>query len=311
MTSLKLPNMPMEAVSVSATIHKKTLYISARFEDTHGKRNDKLLVYSTNKHKWSILPVPQAYSTIAVVNNRITLIGGVNISSSKVIKALFTWYEEEGQWKQELPRMPTGRFIPAVISHDNLLLVTGGLAEDFSTVLNSTDVLDLTTMIWTTSEAFKLPVPLFRHFVVQCRDYIYLVGGRIKALLQKSSDDYNSKAWRTKWSDVKQTTASQHSQPRMSVWTQIADPPDLYPTAVSCAGTLYAVGGYAGGDKVLRGVYAYDTTRNQWVSVGDMSVERSFHCAVPLSNTTIFVGGGYVLNEGKLSHSSSAELLLL
>ena len=301
--------MPMEAVSASATIHKKTLYISALFKDTHGKINGNVLVYSTNEHKWSTLPVPQIHSAIAVISNHITLIGGHDVSSSKVNKALFTWYEEEGQWKQVLPPMPTGWSVPAVISHDNLLLVTGGMAEDFSTVLNSTDVLDLTTMKWTTPEALKLPVPLWWHFLVLCGDYIYLVGGA-KTSPPKSLDDYNSKAWRTKWSDVKRTTASQHSQPGMSVWTQIADPPYLDSTAVSCAGTLYTVGGYAG-DTLLRGVYAYDTTRNQWVSVGDMSVGRHLHCAVPLSNATILVGGGVVLNEGKSSCSSSAELLLL
>ena len=302
--------MPMEAVSASATIHKKTLYISALFDATDGKIDGNVLVYSTNEHKWSTLPMPQTQSAIAVISNHITLIGGHNVSSSKVHKALFTWYEEEGQWKQVVPPMPTGRSVPAVLSHDNLLLVTGGVAEDFSTVFNSTDVLDVATMKWTTPEALKLPVPLWWHCLVLCGDYIYLVGG-IKTYPWKSLDDNNSKAWRTKWSDVKQTTASQHSQPRMSVWTQIADPPNLSPNAVSCAGTLYTIGGRARGNRVPRGVYAYDPTRNQWVSVGDMSVGRCLHCAVPLSNTTIFVGGGEVLNEGKISCSSSAELLLL
>ena len=300
----------MEATSVSATIHKKTLYIGASFKDTHGEIDGNLLVYSTNEHKWSTHPVPQTHSGISVANNCITLIGGLDVSSRKVIKALFAWYDKEGQWKQVLPPMPTERSFPAVISHDNLLLVTGGMAEDYSTILNSADVLNLTTMKWTTPEALKLPVPLFRHSLVLCGDYIYLVGG-IKTYPVKSLDNYNSKAWRTKWSDVKQTTASQHSQPRMSVWTQIADPPSLVPTAISCAGTLYTVGGHAGDEKPLRGVHAYDTTRNQWVSVGDMSVGSYFNCALPLSSTSIFVAGGKVLNEGKISHSSSAELLLL
>ena len=58
------------------------------------------------------------------------------------------------------------------------------------------------------------------------------------------------------------------------------------------------------------------TARNQWVSVGDMSVVRTNHCAVPLSSTstilnTIFVTGGYVLSEGKVSDSPLTDLLLL
>ena len=95
------------------------------------------------------------------------------------------------------------------------------------------------------------------------------------------------------------------------MWTQIADPPTLASTAVSCGGTLYTIGGCTRDYTTTRGVYAYDTARNQWVSVGDMSTGRYGHCAVPLSNTTIFVAGGKVLNEGKNSFSSATELLLL
>ena len=49
-----------------------------------------------------------------------------------------------------LPCLQDGVVRLLYISHDNLLLVTGGTAEDVSTVLNTTDVLDLTTMKWTT-----------------------------------------------------------------------------------------------------------------------------------------------------------------
>ena len=55
------------------------------------------------------------------------------------------------------------------------------------------------------------------------------------------------------------------------------------------------------------------TSRNQWVSVGDMSVGRYGHCAVPLSNT-IFVAGGEVANENTVILflcRSLTELLLL
>ena len=58
-------------------------------------------------------------------------------------------------------------------------------------------------------------------------------------------------------------------------------------------------------------IYTYITARNQWVSVGDMSVGRYLHCAVPLSSKTIFVAGGRVVNEGKWVYSSLTELLVL
>ena len=159
--SIKLPDMPMGAVSFGATTHNSKVYISAAYRDESGKGMRCVLVYSTDELKWSTLLEQQCGPAIAVVNDHITLIGGHDVSTRKVTNRLSTWYEEEGQWKPVLPPMPTGRGRPAVISHDNLLLVTGGVAGDGSTVLNTTDVLDLTTMKWTTPQGLNLPIPLW------------------------------------------------------------------------------------------------------------------------------------------------------
>ena len=307
---MKLPDMLMGAASFGATIHNSKVYISAVGRGGNGKDVFRVLVYSTNEHKWSTLSNQLCAAAIAVVNKHVTLIGGRDVSARKVTNTLSTWYEEEDQWKQVLPPMPTGRFCPAVISHDNLFLVTGGVAEDVSTVLNTTDVLDLTTMKWTSPEGLNLPVPLWWHHLALCGEYLYLVGGAT-VYPWRSPEDDNSQAWRAKWSDVKQTAASQHSQPQRGIWTQIANPPTLCPTPVSCGGILYIVGGDIRDGKSISTVYTYITARKQWVSVGDMSVGRCLHCAVPLSSNTIFVAGGRFLNEGKESLSSLTELLLL
>ena len=302
--------MPVGAAFYAATIHNSKVYIRVLHKVGNGKYVYPVLVYSTNEQKWRTLPEHWCSAAIAVVNNHVTLIGGEDVSTGKATNTLSTWYEEEGRWKQVLPPLPTRRVSPAVISHDNLLLVTGGVAEEGSTVLNTTDVLDLTTMKWTTPEELNLPVSLWRHHLVLCGEYLYLVGGAAVCLWH-SPKDYNSQAWKAKWSDVKQTAAPQHSQPQRGVWTRIADPPTLLPTAVSCGGTLYTVGGVTRDNKPISTVYTYVTARNQWISVGDMSVGRVGQCAVPLSNASIFVAGGQIVNEGKYAFSTLTELLLL
>ena len=300
----------MEAESFGAVIHNSKVYISTMFSD---ESTCHVLVYSTNEHKWNTLeaPVQHELSAIAVVDNHITLIGGVDEEADEATNTLSTWYEEEGRWKQVLPPMPTGRCSSAVITHDNLLLVTGGMTEDGSTPLNTTDVLDLTTMKWTTPEGLNLPVPLWLHHLALCGQYLYLVGAD-KVFDIYLPESHNSQAWRAKWSDVKRTAAPQHSQPQKDVWTRIADPPTLCPVPASCGGTLYTLGGVTDG-KLISTVYTYITARNQWVSVGDTSVGRINHCAVPLSSNTIFVASGMVLKEGKDSYNYSplTELLLL
>ena len=306
---LKLPDMPVGAASYYSTIHNDKVYIRASHRDESNQLVYPVLVYSTNEHKWSTLPEQRCSAAIAVVKKHVTLIGGKDVSTGKATNTLSTWYEEEDRWKQVLPPMPTGRVSPALISYDNLLLVTGGAAEDDS-ILTTTNVLDFTTMKWTTPEELNLPRPLWRHHLVLCGEYLYLVGGAAVCLWH-SPKDYNSQAWKAKWSDVKQTAAPQHSQPRRGVWTQIADPPTLLPTAVSCGGTLYTVGGVTRDNKPISTVYTYVTARNQWVSVGDMSVGRLGQCAVPLSSASIFVAGGQIVNEGKYAFSTLTELLLL
>ena len=306
---MKLPGMPMGAGSNAATIHNSKVYISAFYRDRNGKLITSILVYTSDEFKWSTLPEQRPGAAIAVVIKHVTLIGGRDVSTGQITNTLSTWHEEESRWKQVLPPMPTGRYRPSVIYHQNFLLVTGGLAEDDS-VLNTTDVLDLTTMMWSTPEGLNLPVPLWRHHLVLCGEYLYLVGGTT-VYSRQSSGDYNSQAWRAKWSDFKQTGAPQHSQPQKDVWTQIANPPTLCPTPVSCEGALCTVGGVTRVNKPISTVYTYITARNQWVSVGDMSVGRFWHCAVSLNSNTIFVSGGNVVNEGKWAFSLSTELLLL
>ena len=295
-------------LSLAATIHNGKVYISAMDDD----KNFRVLVYSTNEQKWNVLEGTERHesSAITLVNDHITLIGGGDEETDMVTTTPSTWYEDEGQWKQVLPPMPTGRFCPNVICHDNFLLVTGGLAEDASTVLNTTDVLDLTTMKWSTPEGLNLPVPLSGHHLALCEEYLYLVGGNT-VFPRLSPEDDNSQAWRAKWSDVKQTAALLHFQPQRGVWTRIADPPTLSPTPVSCGGTLYTIGGVKASEGMCNGVYTYIPARNQWVSVGDMSVERVGHCAVPLSSNTIFVAGGLFENGDNILMSPSTELLLL
>ena len=295
MHSIKLPDMPMGADTYGAAIHNGKVYISA----------DNVLVYSTNEQKWNVLEVPERHflSTITLVNDHITLI--VGFETQMRTNTTSTWYEEESRWKQVLPPMPTGRFCPGIICHANLLLVTGGFAED------TTDVLDLTTMKWTTPEGLNLPIPLYRPHLALCGEYLYLLGGMklFKGQEDSGLENANSQAWRAKWSDVKQTATPQHSQPQRGVWTRIADLPTLCPTPVSCGGTLYTVGGVTRDGKSISTVYTYITARNQWVSVGDMSVKRAMHCAVPLSSNTIFVAGGFSKDGDNMLMST--ELLLL
>ena len=221
------------------------------------------------------------------------------MSTDEVTNTLSTWYEEEGRWRQVLPPMPTGRVYPNIISHDNLLLVTGGVAEDGSTVLNTTDVLDLTTMKWTTPQGLSLPIPLWLHHLSLCGEYLYLIGQAITHKVTESfnahkttESEHNAKmhVWRAKWNDVKeahkpQPAVSPQQTLKQGVWNAMADPPvahhklsDSAPGACTNANRQ---------NTSPKDIFTYDDSLNDWTHLGQLSSGRYSHCSVPPKNTVV------------------------
>ena len=138
------------------------------------------IVYSSNELKWSTLPWQQGALAIVQYSqwphhlDRKVL---CNKNRHQHALHLHGMKKIEQRWKQVLSPMPMGRFCLAAVSHNNfLLLVMEWLKMDPLHVLNTTVVLDLTTMKWTTPEGLDLPVPLWEHNLAFCGEYTPLPG---------------------------------------------------------------------------------------------------------------------------------------
>ena len=84
-------------------------------DDKFSKRR-QVQVYSLDDEEWAkepgdpmLTPAPNYNAPIAVINGRITLIGGRDAETGKITNMVSTWFEIEQQWKQILPLMPTER----------------------------------------------------------------------------------------------------------------------------------------------------------------------------------------------------------
>ena len=121
--------------------------------------------------------------------------------------------------------MPTVRLESGVCSHDNLLLVTGGIVDHVKNrIAKSVDVYNFSTKHWSTStpEALELPKAIQSQQLVVFEGYIYLMAGATVHPAQPETG--NSEAWRTKWSDVVEIV-EQPSKALKIVWTPITAPP--------------------------------------------------------------------------------------
>ena len=324
---------------VSAVLHDNKVYItglaSASKDDKDEvpkddtKRQVQVYLQCEKKRNWSTLPeAPNYNAPITVLNGRITLVGGRDANTTNITNILSTWHEEEHKWKTSDPSsMLTQRLESGVCHHDNLLLVVGGIVDDKEKKLvNTVDVYNFSSKIWSTPETLVLPIAQLRSpQVAVFKEYVYVIGGATTypSPPTKGQAQYNLKAWRARWSDVKEAVSEAAvSKPSKCVWKKITTPPARRPTVVSCKDSMILVGGVKDGEP-QKGIYEYidgknvDGTVGRWKPVGSMSVGRYRHAAVLLGSrgAALLVAGGYMEGDPKGEEidekSSSTELVVL
>ena len=126
-------------------------------------------------------------------------------------------------------------------------------------------------MEWATPVGLKLPIPLVRHHLTVCGEYLYLVGGAVTSKAEprntqttEPEHNTNTHAWRAKWSDVKDhCTLRATPQPNVqSVWKEIADPP--VPTHTQSLGGSQRVCTDTERDSTsLKSIFIYDESHKE------------------------------------------------
>ena len=338
---IMLPTMPVDLQVISSILLEQKVYITGIATDPESYC---VQVYSLNELRWSKLKVAPNYNApSAAINGRITLIGG-RISENSITNGVYSWFQEEGEWKSIIPSMPKARLESGICHHEGLLLVMGGVEDTTQTEpVDTVVVYNFSENRWVTVRALQLPKGLRSPHVVMFKEHVYLIGGgtTYPAPPQHGVDQYNQEAWRARWSVVKEAVIEAEDTPKQgehtraadeepskrvkSVWRKIADPPVLRPTVVSSKAYLMAVGGVSRGGWPQNGIYAFiddgkDDEKNvaccgSWRLMGNMSVGRYRHAVVPLGSlgATLFIAGGYtldypVLDEG---HAKTAFVELV
>ena len=287
--SVKLPDLPIPTCYATATIIGNTLYVSGG-----GCPDDEsdLLVqaYGINTGTWSTLPPsPVYYSESAVINGRLTLIGGVDASTGKITNEVWSWHEEEKEWRKTIPPMPTERGRPGVVQSGNVVALLGGRASNDKTVLDTVDILNTATLQWTTSHSMKLPIPMYSMKTATCDGHVYIACGM---------DPHNraiKTVLRLPLSVLDQAVAKQQVQhnPPQCQWIEVED------TSFYCSGLLptshhpLVVGGHNSSPNSSSIISVFDSSVNKWSKVGHCSVACYRPCLLSVSCSAFVVIGGY------------------
>ena len=238
--------------------------------------DEDVVVYDIHNREWSILPRCQVtLFGMAVVNNQLTLVGGLD-QFNKVTNKLAVWESESEQWISPYPPMPTARFGVAAATYSEWMAVAGGYGDNG--YLNSVEILNSTEKQWYSAAPLPVQCNQMRSAVV--RDEWYLM------------ECYNQ--------DVKIDQGFAVSLPALillrgnassTLWRSIPIPPLKHTALLATRDLLFAVGGRTNTRIISSAIHLYLPWKEKWIEAGRLPTERSFCTCIELPSGEILVAG--------------------
>ena len=147
--------------------------------------------------------------------------------------------------------------------------------------LNTVEVMDIETLVWST--AASLPDLYSSASATICGDHLYMLGG------WDSGGNKTKSVLTCSLTKLLQSCSETLSDP---VWCRITDVPVYHSTCAAVNGELVAVGGEDKRNNSTAAVHKYNPTTNSWDLISNMPTAR-YDCFVAVlpTNEMIVVGG--------------------
>ncbi len=242
--------------------------------------------YDPPQDVWSTLPrLPVRWFGLGEVKGELVAVGGMDSSDSR--SNMVHVFNKGKNWKRSIPPMPTARDSPAVVSLRTHLVVAGGDMGSDNTIDNtdSVEIYNISTSQW--SETDRLPYACYDLRGTVCNNTVYLMGGfdgnRLNKVCAAQVDRLVS-------ADRQDDGSANKAD---SVWNTISNTPSYRPSPVTISETLFAVGGDDSEREATQRIYAYSSSMDSWLYVGDLPSPVVHAATVSLSPTECLVIGGW------------------
>ena len=287
----------------SVVINGKVYYgggVCDKYSDVHN-----IHCYNPLQDKWMTLPPTSVrYFGLGQINGELVTVGGLRTiegtNRSTHSQGIHNFEELSQAWKKFIPPMPTARYVPTVLSHPSCLVVAGGMNYLENSTLDTVEIYNINTSQW--SQTDKLPIACHLLSGVVSEDMVYLVGGRDDE--QRQNRTLTASINELFYHAVTQPNEEQianASQECDSAWNEVANTPAHRSFAVIVSGMVLAMGGVRSYDfseyQPVKGIYAYSTSMNSWIQIGDLPAPVAGMAIAALSPTKFVVIGG--LNEDR------------
>ena len=266
----------------AVTINGKVYYSGGACDDDEDDEY-RVHCYDPPQDVWSTMPIlPVRYFGLGEIKGELVAVGGRDSSDSR--SNVVHVFNEGRNWKRTIPPMPTAKSSPAVVSLQTHLVVAGGLLVSGG-YTDNVEIYNISTSQW--SEIDRLPYACAFQRGIVYNNTVYLMGGFDRKNLNKVLAAQVDKLI----SADRQDDGSANKAD--SVWNTISNTPSYRPSPVTISDTLCAVGGVDSEYKATQRIYAYSSSMDSWLYVGDLPSPIALAATVSLSLTECFVIGGW------------------
>ena len=171
----KCADLPSSLYSASAVLHKENIYVMAGTAP-RDENLDYVFFYNTKINEWSRLPPPGHYRGILqIISDQLTLIGGVDNDTNEYSTKVSTFNNTSNNWTRYYPNLRTPRSKPGVVTHEDYVIVLGGLIYD-RVYSDDLEVLNWTQPLHWMKSNIKLPEPMWRPSLTTSHNQLYIIG---------------------------------------------------------------------------------------------------------------------------------------
>jgi hypothetical protein len=312
------PKIPFAMSKVSAIRIGHLVWCIPGWTHYHKDRN-KVVAYNYGKKVFlPVVECPHYKTTGAEVGEHLIIVGGISVDSEEVTNKIlmleqlhptahiFQWSE-----KPSLPPMPTKRYLVAAVVWENYLVVAGGRGEDFKTVLDVVEVLEIAhhfQPFW--YRVTSLPCPLWSPTIAVLGHRMYITGSgtdtmrRLKTIYSSCLVDlvhsyHNVLSYQMRGGCDELIPPPEEEDydaidGSSKVWHKLADMSSCEPALCVFNKRLCTVGGLdTFRQRTTTSSYAYNCRQNLWKRISGLHTSRAEHGVVSLPSRKLMVVGGW------------------
>ena len=293
---------PLYAAYVAVQHHKIYVTGQSPVEDAE----HQVYFYDINTDQWGQLPPSGHYYGIPhIIGGKLVIIGGRLSATKKRTNKISTFDEDSQTWTSYYPDLLSVRSKPGVVSHLEHVIVAGGGLDDNTLAQDDIEVVNWTENSHWKRVSIKLPVAMYGFAPIVSDDHLLIVG-------YDTDMKRNQSSYKIPVATITASCDQQHNSDTSTKWTELTADDYWNPALVPSSSPPVIVGGEDKDDTTKADIKMYDSSKQSWKKIGQLSSARSGVAVVAVYNNAFIIIGGYTkghtISNRELSCMTVVEL---